>query len=324
MKEIVKKETLEVEVTYTLEDCIAKYQSGTDARNEAIYEASKLPEKEFREFVDTLRLTNMRVSQVIGFMEFKNYLSLKRALVLNENKEVFDLSDRAITSLAGNSPEEKISNYKEVKSILPDTKIGSLEIDMYNALKNHAMNGEDLEKVPFILREFINFPHQLKHKLASSSSKNYKIKKLADVIQGKDEESVIYSVIDTGNKNSKSSSKEDRERIRELEGEIAELKEENELLRRRNNFLVDSIARPRIAELLGRLSRNRAALKKMKPELLDAFSIMGVDVSVNEAKLKKIYRKKVSIAHPDRGGSDEEFHRIAEANRKILNFIKGL
>ena len=43
------------------------------------------------------------------------------------------------------------------------------------------------------------------------------------------------------------------------------------------------------------------------------YSLLGVARDVDDAALKKAYRQAALVAHPDKGGTDEEFQAINEA-----------
>jgi len=43
------------------------------------------------------------------------------------------------------------------------------------------------------------------------------------------------------------------------------------------------------------------------------YAAIGVPRDIDEAALKKAYRQAILTAHPDKGGTDEEFQRINEA-----------
>lgn len=46
---------------------------------------------------------------------------------------------------------------------------------------------------------------------------------------------------------------------------------------------------------------------------LQAVSILGLSKWYNEADLKKAYRRKAAVAHPDTGGSAEQFNLVNTA-----------
>ncbi|HNO26502.1 MAG TPA: DnaJ domain-containing protein, partial [Leptospiraceae bacterium] len=45
----------------------------------------------------------------------------------------------------------------------------------------------------------------------------------------------------------------------------------------------------------------------------DALDILGLDESAREEEIKSRYRELVKLHHPDKGGSEIDFHRIQEA-----------
>ncbi len=79
-----------------------------------------------------------------------------------------------------------------------------------------------------------------------------------------------------------------------------------------------------VKRFLNRAVTHRGAMKRYKPELEDAFNLLGVDSMTDEKKLKKAYKEKVSIHHSDITGDDEMFRRIIEANKLVREYIKGL
>ncbi len=150
--------------------------------------------------------------------------------------------------------------------------------------------------------------------------------RLATAIKEDDETKIVHIIKLDGVSEDKDevTKKELRETIKSLEREIEELKEENEMLKRRNKFLIDSNKLSDVRSFLSRALKNKSILKRYKPELERAFDLLGVDVSTDEAMLKKAYKEKVSIYHSDKTGDDEMFRRVIEANKLVLDFIKGL
>ena len=50
----------------------------------------------------------------------------------------------------------------------------------------------------------------------------------------------------------------------------------------------------------------------------DPYDVLGVDPSATEAEVKAAYNERVKEAHPDSGGSDEEFKRVQAARDELL------
>ena len=46
---------------------------------------------------------------------------------------------------------------------------------------------------------------------------------------------------------------------------------------------------------------------------MDYYEILGVSKGATAEELKKAYKKKSMLHHPDRGGDTEEFKKVAEA-----------
>ena len=46
---------------------------------------------------------------------------------------------------------------------------------------------------------------------------------------------------------------------------------------------------------------------------MDYYDILGIDKSASDSDIKKAYRKKAKIHHPDRNGDEEKFKQITEA-----------
>lgn len=51
---------------------------------------------------------------------------------------------------------------------------------------------------------------------------------------------------------------------------------------------------------------------------MKAHDILGVDEDATEDEIKKAFRKKSKKAHPDTGGSAEEFHRLLGSYKEML------
>ena len=46
---------------------------------------------------------------------------------------------------------------------------------------------------------------------------------------------------------------------------------------------------------------------------MDYYEILGVDKNSTQEEIKKAYKKKAMIHHPDKGGSEEEFKKVQES-----------
>ena len=56
---------------------------------------------------------------------------------------------------------------------------------------------------------------------------------------------------------------------------------------------------------------------RLLPDVGSPFEVLGVDPDVDDAELKRAYRRRAKQAHPDRGGSVEEFQRVKAAYETI-------
>jgi curved DNA-binding protein CbpA len=49
------------------------------------------------------------------------------------------------------------------------------------------------------------------------------------------------------------------------------------------------------------------------------YDVLGLDADADEAEIERAYRRRVKEAHPDRGGSAEEFQRVREAYDAVVS-----
>ncbi len=63
-------------------------------------------------------------------------------------------------------------------------------------------------------------------------------------------------------------------------------------------------------------------LKKLPSTKLDPYKILGLPKQYNETLLKKAYLKKAMKAHPDRGGSKDEFQKVSIAYTVLKKKLK--
>lgn len=52
---------------------------------------------------------------------------------------------------------------------------------------------------------------------------------------------------------------------------------------------------------------------------LQARQILGVEANFDNITLKRAYRKKAALTHPDKGGNAEDFQLVKEAYEYLLN-----
>jgi len=56
---------------------------------------------------------------------------------------------------------------------------------------------------------------------------------------------------------------------------------------------------------------------RLLPDVGSPFEVLGVDPDADDAELKRAYRRRAKEAHPDQGGSIEEFQRVKAAYETI-------
>jgi len=56
---------------------------------------------------------------------------------------------------------------------------------------------------------------------------------------------------------------------------------------------------------------------RLLPDVGSPFEVLGVDPDADDAELKRAYRRRAKEAHPDQGGSVEEFQRVKAAYETI-------
>ena len=50
-----------------------------------------------------------------------------------------------------------------------------------------------------------------------------------------------------------------------------------------------------------------------------SYDILGIDEDSEDEDIKKAFRKKALIHHPDKGGDPEEFRKVREAYEILIN-----
>jgi len=315
MKEIVKVEETSIEI-YSKEDCIININQSKENLSEWVYKAYKLGEDDF---ADVIKACEIGERTAYNYIKYEEAIEvLKPVANLTKTETSLSLSQGIYCHLKGNTPQEREQNFQEVFTAI-DRLPASYEIEVYNSLKSHAQNGEDLQKVDEILRYIVTASSSVKRKFRGSSSAPYTLKKLLGAIQAEADESVIIGLADTGNLIATKSSKADRE-------EIANLKNEIEVLNNRLNLFESFLAKKRVKQLMDQMDYTIRAYKKMggDKKILDALKLLSLEINVSEYELKAAYRKEVSIHHPDKGGDEVLFIKIVEANQTIKNHIKRM
>ena len=64
------------------------------------------------------------------------------------------------------------------------------------------------------------------------------------------------------------------------------------------------------------------SLRKLPSTKLDPYKVLGISKQYNETILKKAYLKKAMKAHPDRGGSKDEFQKVSIAYTVLKKKLK--
>ena len=319
MKELVPTQTHEVEMAYSVKDCVEKYKNGTEARNEAIYEAYLLGEDDFKEFIATVGVGIDTIKNAVLLGKTKKTLNYELVRNLNISETCLSLGFGSFSRLRGKTPQEKESNFQEIYNALErETLPTGYEIEVYNALKSSALTGEQLRMVKPVFNHIAKGSNALKAKFRNAP-KPFKLKKLLNAIENNADESILISIADTGKSIPSTSTCADKKKIKRLEEEIAELKQK--LI-----FFEDRLATNKIRNLMRLFSNTVHALKKNggNSRLMDALRLLGVEITVNKDELKKAYREKVNLHHPDKGGDEAIFIKVTEANNIIKKYIEGL
>ncbi len=61
----------------------------------------------------------------------------------------------------------------------------------------------------------------------------------------------------------------------------------------------------------------RPPSSKRGPTPSEAASVLGVEVGAGEREVKRAYRRRVKEVHPDRGGDERQFKRVAAAYERL-------
>lgn len=61
----------------------------------------------------------------------------------------------------------------------------------------------------------------------------------------------------------------------------------------------------------------------MKPKI-DLYGILGLGRDADEAAIRKAYRTRAKSAHPDAGGSPEEFRKVSTAHLVLSDTDKRI
>lgn len=161
-----------------------------------------------------------------------------------------------------------------------------------------------------------------------STQRSVALGRLASAIEEKDKDKIIHIIKLNGssekNADIEMTRRECADALKSLGQENTELLSENDMLKRRNKFLVESYKLNDIHRLINRALTHASKLRRYKPEMQEAMDILGVDATVDILKLKTAYKNKVSIHHSDITGDDETFRKIIEANKLVKSFIEGL
>jgi len=63
-------------------------------------------------------------------------------------------------------------------------------------------------------------------------------------------------------------------------------------------------------------------IKRMKKPSYNPFDVLGVAPNASEEDVKRAYRDKAKLLHPDKGGNEEQFKRIQIAY-EVIKKLKG-
>ena len=57
--------------------------------------------------------------------------------------------------------------------------------------------------------------------------------------------------------------------------------------------------------------------------ILDALTLLGLDLKAEPSGIKRAYRAAAALAHPDLGGGVEEFTRLNDAYAEAMAWVKA-
>jgi DnaJ-class molecular chaperone len=88
----------------------------------------------------------------------------------------------------------------------------------------------------------------------------------------------------------------------------------------------DATAGPRGAGARSHTTRGRAGAGSRRrspepsgPSRREAYRILDLDPGADEGRVKRAYREKVKVTHPDRGGDETEFKRVKNAYERLVD-----
>ena len=64
-------------------------------------------------------------------------------------------------------------------------------------------------------------------------------------------------------------------------------------------------------------------LTALRNALQPALNEVGAEFTLNIALIKKAYRKKALLCHPDKGGNPEQFKALTNATEKIVKAVSN-
>jgi DnaJ family protein C protein 3 len=81
--------------------------------------------------------------------------------------------------------------------------------------------------------------------------------------------------------------------------------------------------RPDLAAKFEEVKQRYLVQKPIPPFLTDEYVLLDISLNATERDVKNAYRRKARKAHPDRGGSEDQFKALKAAYDKVLAAIRN-